>query len=139
MVAQRDWKTPFLETLRNTGNVRLSCTAAGIDRTTAYKAREKSPEFAAGWADALEDGVDVLEATARKRAMAGSDMLLLALLKAHRPHVYGDRVQQDIHLRTEVDPERQRRMVDDPEAAEYAAKLDERIATAGADPRGLRP
>lgn len=103
MSARPAWKSAFLATLRNTGNVRLSCAAAKVGRSTCYVAREKSPEFARLWDEALEDGVDVLEAEARKRALKSSDFLLGMLLKAHRPGVYGDR--QHVAVRLTVDKE----------------------------------
>lgn len=102
-----------MNALRNSGNVRASCQAAGIDRSTAYKAREKSPEFAAAWDTALEEAVDSLEAAAWTRARDGvqrtepimyqgqkvgekvlreySDTLMTILLKAHRPEKYRER------------------------------------------------
>jgi hypothetical protein len=64
---------------------------------------KRDPDFAARWADALEEACDALEAEARRRAVEGveepvvsagklvctvrrySDTLLLALLRAHRP------------------------------------------------------
>ena len=45
---------------------------------------------------ALEDSCDVLEAEARRRGMSVSDRLLMFLLKAHRPEVFGDKQKVDI-------------------------------------------
>lgn len=86
----REWRPVFISTLRNTGNVRASCQAAGVSRPVAYNARESSPEFAKEWDTALQDAIDVLEAVARKRAQESSDTLLIFLLKSHRPEVYRD-------------------------------------------------
>lgn len=83
-----EWRPVFIEMLRNSGNVRASCKQAGIDRKTAYKAREASEEFRLAWDEALEDAIDALEAYARDRAKKNSDTLLIFLLKAHRPAVY---------------------------------------------------
>lgn len=83
-----EWEPRFFGALRNSGNVRAACLAAGVTRSAAYKARATSALFRAAWTEALEDGVDVLEAEARRRAMSGSDQLLMFLLKAHRPGVY---------------------------------------------------
>jgi len=41
----------------------------------------------------MEDAVDVLEAVARRRAVQGSDTLLIFLLKAARPAKYRERHQ----------------------------------------------
>lgn len=84
------WHDAFISALRASGVVRLACHAAGIARKTAYAHRERDPDFRAAWDDALEDGVDVLVAEARKRAVGSSDTLLIFLLKAHRPAVYRD-------------------------------------------------
>ncbi len=79
----------FLERMRNSGNVRLSCRAAGIPRSTAYYWRNKFSTFAKEWDDAKDDAVDGLDAEAWRRATDGaSDRLLMFLLKAHRPDVY---------------------------------------------------
>ena len=79
----------FLEKMRMTGNVYLSCEVAGIPRSTAYYWRNKYKTFADGWDAAKEDAVDKLDAEAWKRATQGqSDRLLMFLLKAHKPEVY---------------------------------------------------
>jgi hypothetical protein len=82
-------------------------TAAAIDaqynRRYMYLVREDDPEFAAEWDDAIQEGLDLLEAEVRRRATgfqeelsyAGqktgstvtkySDNLLMFMLKAKRP------------------------------------------------------
>lgn len=89
-----EWRPVFVEALRNSGNVRYACQQAGIDRKTAYKHRETAPEFAAQWDEALEDAIDALEVYARDRAKKNSDTLLIFLLKAHRPAVYRETINQ---------------------------------------------
>ena len=87
----------FLARLRESGNVRASCDAAGVPRRTAYNWRGQWATFAKAWDDALDDAVDILEATAWKRAVKEqSDRLLMFLLKAHRPEKYKDRVEQEL-------------------------------------------
>ncbi len=101
-----DWIPAFLTVLRDTCNVRASCQAAGIVRSKAYDRRDKDKEFRKQWADAIEDGIEVLEAAARQRAMSISDTLLIFLLKAHRPEVYRDRYEVKINygaLRSEAE------------------------------------
>jgi hypothetical protein len=83
-----DWTEQFLVGLRNSANVRLACQKAGIDRPTAYRLRERSKTFAAQWDVALEEAIDILEAEAWKRGTSVSDVLLIFLLKAHRPEKY---------------------------------------------------
>ncbi len=88
-----EWRPAFLAALRNSANVRASCMAAGISRKTAYQHRNRSAEFRAQWDDAIEDACDVLEAEAWQRARSTSDVLLIFLLKAHRPGMYRDRFE----------------------------------------------
>lgn len=119
------WRPRFIQALRNSGNVRASCQAAGIDRSTVYKAREKSKEFAEAWDEALEEAVDTLEAAAWTRARDGvtrrepvmykgekvgekviteySDQLMTLLLKAHRPDKYRERVDMKHSGKVEVE------------------------------------
>ena len=84
----REWKRKFLEILASSCNVALACAGAHIGRTTAYRHRQAFPDFAEAWDDAIDEGVDRLAEEARKRALAGSDVLLMFLLKAHRPEMY---------------------------------------------------
>ena len=101
-------KTTFLETLAETVNVSAACRKAGIRRRTAYNWRNTDPRFAREWDDALEDGIDAMEAELHRRAFEGvekpvwhkgeqvgtvrhySDGLAMFLLKAHRPARYRD-------------------------------------------------
>ena len=96
----------FLEALVDTVNVTLACRRAGIARRTAYDWREADAGFARKWDDAIDEGVDLLEAELHKRAFEGverpvyykgeqvgtwrfySDALAMFLLKAHRPERY---------------------------------------------------
>ena len=89
-------RVAFIAALRNSGNVRASCWQASISHKTAYRWRDTWATFADDWAEALEDACDVLEAEARRRAMSVSDGLLMFLLKAHRPEVFGDKSEIDI-------------------------------------------
>jgi hypothetical protein len=89
-----EWRPVFLNTLRNTGNVRASCQAAGITRQVAYAHRSSAKEFAAQWDEALQDAIDGLEAVAINRARTSSDTLLIFLLKAHRPEKYRETINQ---------------------------------------------
>jgi len=89
----------FLDKLRNSGNVRMACRAAGIPRRTAYNWRDKWATFHDEWDEALEDACDFLEGEAWRRAVENnSDRLLMFLLKAHRPERFKDRSEADINL-----------------------------------------
>ena len=87
---EKHWRMKFLDGLRMHGMVTQAAMEAGIHRNTAYFERQHDPAFAQEWADALDRGVDMLEDTAKKRAYEGSDVLLIFLLKAHRPQKYRD-------------------------------------------------
>ena len=111
--ARRSWKPLFLDTLRGTGNVRLSARNANITRQVVYRARDRSAKFRADWDEALEEARELLEAEARRRAAIGvdepifykgevvghirkySDTLLMFLLKAHWPEKFRENVSID--------------------------------------------
>lgn len=105
----REWRPKFVATLAECGNITHAADMAGIDRSTAYRARERNSRFAAEWDEAMEEATDALEKEARRRAVEGvsepifyqgqevgtvqrySDTLLIFLLKAHRPEKYRER------------------------------------------------
>ena len=107
------WRPVFLEHLAVTGNVTQSASVARITRPGAYKARKADAAFAEAWDIAEEDAIQQLELEARRRAFEGfdkpvfhageqcglirqySDVLMMFLLKAHRPDRYRDRVSLD--------------------------------------------
>jgi len=62
-------------------NVAAAARAVGVDRSTPYTWRKRDPEFAEAWDDAIEAGLDRLEAEADRRARDGSDTMLIFLLK----------------------------------------------------------
>jgi hypothetical protein len=66
-----DWKPVFLESLRAMPVVAHACAAVGIERSTAYRAREADEGFAQAWDDAMEEGVDRAEGEAYRRAVVG--------------------------------------------------------------------
>lgn len=78
----------FLSAIGAGNSVTAACQAAQIARSAAYSWRADDPEFAAEWDDATDQGVDLLEDEARRRAMAQSDLLLIFMLRHHRPQVY---------------------------------------------------
>lgn len=66
-----DWKPAFLAALRELPVIAHACKAVGIERSTAYRAREADQAFADAWDDAVEDGVDRAEQEAFRRAVVG--------------------------------------------------------------------
>jgi hypothetical protein len=85
------WKAVFLKTLEKTPSVTMAAKAAGIQRRTAYDHREKDPEFAQAWDDALNQSLDVLEHEVYQRALKDDAQLAMFLLRAHRPSIYSDK------------------------------------------------
>ena len=105
-------KKAFLEAFERTGIVLAACDESGVSRRSVYSWRDADPDFAAAWAQAEERSTQRLEREAIRRAAEGveepvfqggvevgrirkySDTLLIFLLKARRPAVYRERVEQ---------------------------------------------
>jgi AcrR family transcriptional regulator len=66
-----DWKPTFLAALREVPVVQHGCDAAGVNRSTVYRARETDKVFAEAWEQAMETGVDRAEQEALRRAVVG--------------------------------------------------------------------
>jgi len=85
----------FLEAFGKTGIISHAAKAVGVDRRTVYNWRGASPEFEEAFVEALDVSIGVLEDEAKARAMGlrgekPSDLLLIFMLKAARPHIYRD-------------------------------------------------
>jgi len=61
----------FLAELAIDGNVRRAAHVAGLDPSSTYKRRLKSPELAEAWEDALRTAGERLEEEAHRRAVKG--------------------------------------------------------------------
>jgi hypothetical protein len=116
---RRDWVLVFLDVIRNTGSVRSAAEAAGVDRTAPYIKAKRDPKFAAAWAAAEDDAVDLLVDEGRRRALEGSDQLLMFFLKGLRPATY----RESFFLR--IDPRRQAQRVADRLGISVDEVLDE--------------
>jgi len=81
----------LLEALAAGATITDACAAEGIGRSTYYEWREACPAFAERADSALDAGTDTLEEVARKRAVDGSDTLLIFLLKGRRPEKFRER------------------------------------------------
>lgn len=66
-----DWRAVLLEALRTVPVLQHACDVAQVERTTVWRAREREPEFAAAYDDAMEAGVDRAEQEAFRRAVVG--------------------------------------------------------------------
>lgn len=96
------WEKVFLAKLAERGIITDAAEAAGIERSTAYRAKENDPKFSLAWDAAMEDACDTAEREAWRRAVDGveepvhyggekidtitrySDQLLVFILKARR-------------------------------------------------------
>lgn len=65
------WRDAFLAALREWPVVAHACQAVGIERSTAYRAREADEAFAKAWDEAQEDGIDRAEMEAFRRGVVG--------------------------------------------------------------------
>ncbi len=91
--ARRDWRAAFLDGFRESATVTGGCEKANVNRTTAYRERQRDETFALAWAD-IEAGVTCeLESRAVELALAGDVRLIEFLLKARRPEVYREHHQ----------------------------------------------
>src|SRR4051794_25478936 len=81
-------KSVFLTALRAGNTISASAALAGLGRTALYQWRNADPALCRAWDDAVEEAIDLLEAEARRRAMKQSDLLLIFLLRHHRPALY---------------------------------------------------
>jgi hypothetical protein len=90
---------------RTCGTVQESCRIAGIDRWShQHWLQEDALWYRERFQDAVEDFADSLEALAVDRVRhpankTGGDILLIALLNAHKPNKY--RPQQSINISVE--------------------------------------
>lgn len=80
------------------GTIVSACRAARISRTQLYFWRNNDPKFAKELADARAVVADDLEQEAIRRAKAGSDLLLIFLLKAYKPKKYRKRINTSHHV-----------------------------------------
>lgn len=99
----------FLELLRQQPNVSRAARMVAVTRRAVYDWRNNHPDFKAEWDDAVQEGCDLLEEEAWRRACEGydepvhyqgervdmvrrySDRLMERLLEAHRPEKYARR------------------------------------------------
>lgn len=97
-----DWVPVFIKQLAVNGNVRNACEKSGVARQTAYDRKDKDPEFARAWQEAVEMACDTLEEAAFNRAKNYSDTLMIFLLKSHRPDKYREKRETKVDLKADV-------------------------------------
>ena len=89
-------KEQFLVAYREHGTIGYACEESGVSRKFIRGQIDNDPIFAEACVEAVEHGIDELEAIAKKRAIDSSDTLLIFLLKSKRRDVFGDRLQVGI-------------------------------------------
>lgn len=97
----------FLDVLSRTANVTAAAAAVRKAKATAYALRQRDPDFAREWAQAITISMDELEAVAFERARNGteklivrggdtlcireySDRLLMFMLSRRKPEAYAE-------------------------------------------------
>ena len=95
------WVKPFLEALSEMPLVIRAAEAAGIERTTAYRHRDKSPEFAEAWENAVEKGLERYEKMAFDRAKESPDMLTF-ILRSWKAKRYREVVTHEVDKEIEI-------------------------------------
>lgn len=131
----------FLEVLAEGGTVKAAAFTVGITRQSLYQARDANPEFRAAWDAAIEDGTEVLEAEAFRRAVKGverpiyskgeivdtvheySDTLLIFLLKSRDPKKYRDNLKITLVTEDDIKKAAEERGLDPAEVASLAEQI----------------
>jgi len=67
----------FLDALRDVPNVTRAARSIGVSRARMYQVYEAEPDFAKQWDEALEEGVECMEAEAHRRGFEGTDKPLV--------------------------------------------------------------
>lgn len=78
-------RTAVLDALAAGDTVQAACDAVGIGKRSFYDWRHADPDFDAAVETALDQGAEPLLDEARRRALDGSDVLLMFLIKGRRP------------------------------------------------------
>ena len=86
-------KRAFLTAYAEGGQVVDACAVAHIHHSLHYYWKRTDPAYLSACEEAKDIAGESLEAEAIKRAYAGSDTLLIFLLKGAMPHKYGERVK----------------------------------------------
>jgi hypothetical protein len=86
----------FLDTYARTGNMTGAARKAGITLARHYQQLEADPEYRKDFAAAQQQLAGRLEDLVFRRALAGSDELLIFILRAWLPERYREHVIQEI-------------------------------------------
>lgn len=86
-------KKAFIAAFAELGIVGHAAKAAGVHRVTVYDWLEHDEQFAIEYRHAELAATESLEREAVRRAIAGSDTMLIFLLKARKPAMYRERYE----------------------------------------------
>lgn len=93
--ARRELKKVFLDILRSTGSILDAARICKIPKSLAFSWRHQDPEFAYRWDQITKaELLPHLEAEAIRRALNGSDLLLMFMMKALDRDKYDDKVAE---------------------------------------------
>jgi len=96
-------KDVWLEEYRESRTISSTCRKFGISRSTFSRWRQADNEFNEKFTEIETELLEVLEASAFTRALKGSDVLTIFLLKSMDPQKYRDIVKHEIDHRFVVD------------------------------------
>lgn len=84
-----DWKTRYLELVREKGNFHRTAREVGVDPKTAYRERERDADFDAACMDARQEFADRIEdQMVEDSHLSGNPAGQIVRLKALRPAEY---------------------------------------------------
>lgn len=92
---EQELKLRFLDILQDTLLVKAACDQMHISEQKAYSWRRLDNEFSMNWDRIMGAVLPHLEAEALRRALAGSDPLLMFMLKAANRAKYDDAVARN--------------------------------------------
>jgi hypothetical protein len=95
-------KAVLLEAIAEGLTVTEAARRAGMSWRSVYDWKDADPEFAADYKRAYTAGSDIYEQEAKRRAFAGSDALLIFLMKQRDPDRFN---QKMVEVRVAGDPD----------------------------------
>lgn len=87
-LTQEDRTDEFFRLMSEGCRVRQAAAAVALDWSHLYRRRRNDPEFAKRWEDATRTKVEHLIREAERRALQGSDKLLMFLLTNYAPEKF---------------------------------------------------
>ena len=93
-----DWQARYLADYERNGNVMNAARMANVSPTTVYKHMRENPVFNEQCEVAYGIFCASIEREIKRRAFAGSDMLLMAMANRHMPNEYrqNQKIEQTI-------------------------------------------